>query len=775
MVQIARWLSLAAFAIALIVVIARFTTVDALRDPWDAQPGADATAATPGPGTGLVFDLIAAFPALLVLVRRVIDRQFRLSIRLSHALLLALAGWMLLSTAWASDQFAAIVTASHFFAAACLLWAMSQLVRSFDRFRLVSAICFGLMLVLVAQSAIYRLVDVPQNIAYWNEHQDAILKSQNLEPDSFGAKQFQQKLVRGELVGFFNSSNTFAAVGVLLFFAAIGIGIQKLADRESQKWGLLIGIATIALIWILLCARSKTSAATPFVGIGLLALLLPFRRQIESRHRLVFTAGVGIVAFAMLAVIGHGIYHHGLFPGRFSNSLDFRWKYWVASMGIFKAHPWIGTGWNNFGLYYLAHRLPEAAEEIKDPHSFLVRFFVELGIVGGVLCIAWLLRSAWELTKPFDLDDLPNLSRDTGLRPVPESRMLASVDYQSLGPHQTPSTGQRPVSRFSNEHPLSFQIIAAIVLLGMLLSILANSDFSLPFAEMVVLALKPILYALLLVVGTIAASLRTSNRLDDRPARWIYYCTLTGLGLFLLHNLIDFSWFEAGPMLLFMALIGSAQGMAAEPRPRHFSNTAVVSGAAIYTIGWLAAAALIVLPILVAEDLAGSANESIRTAPLKDANGYRDHFLAAADDLRLASQWAPFNSDYLYRQARALISIRQEPAAQKLLDQAMRINPLGTDAIRLDATMQLHQPNPDPARVLARVMSDYQTLLRLNPNDVTLHLEYADALMRFGKIDDAKSQYRQAIAADAALPMGEPKRLSPAQVNSIRQKIIDHG
>jgi O-antigen ligase len=750
------WITHIAFAISLIVVIARLTTPDALRDPWEVTPGGTQTPASPGPATGLVFDLIAALPALLILARRAIDPDFRLRLRRSHALLFALAGWAVVSTFWASDQFAAAVTSAHFFAAACLLWAMSQLVNTTGRFRLVTAVCFGLLLVLMAQSVMYKFVDVPENISYWTEHKEEILKARNWTPDSFSALQFEQKLTHGELLGFFSSPNTFAAVAVLLFAACVGIGIQKLVDRDSPKWGIYIAVGSLALGWILYCAQSKTAGATPVLGVGIILLFVLLHQECRDRHRVFFFYGVASVALGMLAVIGHGLYHRGLFPGHFSNSLDFRWKYWVASAGIFRAHPWIGVGWSNFSLHYLAHRLPEAAEEIKDPHSFLVRFFAELGIVGGGLCIAWLLRLTWEITLPGD--DRITLPRE--------------------------------------EIPLTLGKIVPILVLGMLLSMLASIDFNLPVMDILALAMRPVLFLLVLLVGGIAAAMRSANTLDDRPAPWIYYCTVTGIGLFLLHNLIDFSWFEPEAMFVFMALIGSVQGMAAHPgdmglrpMPEVGESKAIVENDAAGTgrrpvsrlgdrrtlalaaavacaITWVAVATFFVVPVVAAEQLANNANESILAAPAS-GSGARS-ISAATGYLQAAASTVPYNSDYVYRQATACLRLGQYTAAQSLIDRAKKINPLQPDAYLLDANMQLRPDNkhPDPAVVMA----DFQTVLRLNPNDVSLHLQYAMALERFGLKTQAKKQYELALAADAALPPGEPKRLPPQQVRQLRAR-----
>src|SRR5207302_3966732 len=80
--------------------------------------------------------------------------------------------------------------------------------------------------------------------------------------------------------------------------------------------------------------------------------------------------------------------------------MTFRWHYWVGAARVLREHPVLGVGWNNFGYHYLSHRLPQAPEEVKDPHNFLVRFFVELGLVGGLLLMAWLVLLWWEMTRP---------------------------------------------------------------------------------------------------------------------------------------------------------------------------------------------------------------------------------------------------------------------------------------------------------------------------------------------------------------------------------------
>ncbi len=96
------------------------------------------------------------------------------------------------------------------------------------------------------------------------------------------------------------------------------------------------------------------------------------------------------------------MYHHSL-PGK---SLTFRWYYWIGAGRLVAQQPLIAVGWDNFGEHYLAVRLPEAPEEVKDPHNFIVRAFAELGVPGGVLMVVWMGCLWWRMTRPL-VDEEP--------------------------------------------------------------------------------------------------------------------------------------------------------------------------------------------------------------------------------------------------------------------------------------------------------------------------------------------------------------------------------
>ena len=710
-----------AFVVLLSVVVGRMLTVDVVRDAGSPTPGGDVVHA-PGPGTGLAFDLIAAVPALLVLGRRALDAEYRLVSRRSHLLLLAMTGWMAVSVAWSADRFAAVVSAAHFAAAGCLLWAASQVVRSWAGLRVVAAVALGLLVALAVHTAIYRLVDVANTRQFWEEHREQFLREHNWAPDSFEAQQFARRLTSGEQSAFFDSANTLAAVGVLLLFASAGLGVQRAIDDRDGRWLGLTAVSIAAGAWVLLVARSKTAAATPVIGLGVLAGYWQFRAPLRRRPAAAYTVGVAAVAAVLLAVVGHGLAHHGLFPGHFSNSLDFRWKYWTASAGVWGEHPLVGIGWANFGQHYLAHRLPDAAEEIKDPHNFLVRFATELGVVGLVLVVGWLLGLAWELTRP--------------------AAAVAS----------------------SSDQPVRVGVVAWAAGLGVAMSAVATIDFSANVLDSLVLLVQPLLLLLAIVLCGIAGCMRSSSdwAADDRPGPWVFATVVVGLGLFLLHNLIDFGWFEPGATCAFMTLAGAALGVAPAPPPPAAQRRGwAVGSLAAAVVVWLVVAFAVALPVGLASEAASSAGDLIRAAPAEQPADVATANRRAADGYAAAAALVPYDADLLDRAARAAAYGGDVARARSLVADAVVADPLLIDAHLLDAALR---PPGDAAGIRAA----FDAAVALNPNDRDIRLQYGAALDRLGDRTAAAAQYRAALAADAALPIGEPRRFGAEQLARVR-------
>ncbi|HVT87393.1 MAG TPA: O-antigen ligase family protein [Tepidisphaeraceae bacterium] len=710
----AAGLTQTAFVLAAALIIGRATIVQGLRDPDLVRPDSPAIAHTAGATTGLVLDLLTAVPAILILARRALDADYRLRLGASHVLLIVLALLAAISPFWSSDKFAAAVTSAHFLSAAVLFWSMSQLVRSWTRLRIVAGICFGLLLVYTAQGIIYRTVDLPDNVRYWEANRDAELALRGWEPGSFQATQFERRIRAGETVGFFTSPNTLGAMIVLLATISAGAAIQRIRDRDEPGWAAAIIVAIIVSTYVLYFTGCRTAAVTPLIAASIIALA-----PRAAHHRKGIYIACIIATFVGTAMlIGHGLFHGSLIV----QSLTYRWRYWVGAKKILSQHPFFGVGWSNFGNYYLGVRLPAASEEIKDPHNFVVRAAVELGITGGALMLAWLARFCWESTTP-----------------------------------ATPQTRSRFISPTA--------AVLSIGVLGLMINVVSSVDFlmqPLDIAWVFLELFKRLLFLFLLVLGLAAMIFRSSTepRLDERPCPWLLISMLAGIAVFLVHNLIDFSLFEPGAMFVFIAICGAVLGARTDRTERAIFSRAIAAAAcAVATILWMAVGIGFVAPIAVAEQRAAQADNQIRSGRADQASiGLQEAF---------QSLWIP-NADYAYRSAVAMqyANLPAEKAAA-MLDAAIAADPMSPAYHRARATLELRQTTPNEQRVI----DEFQQMLSIDPNDVSAHLDFADALARFGDRQRAVEQYQAALKYNDLLDPTEIKRLPSDKYKAIEEKI----
>jgi O-antigen ligase len=719
------WTSGLAMALALGLVIARACMTETLREPFAEIVAGDVAAPRPaGPATSLVLDLLCGVPVLLVLARSAVDRGERLRLAWPHLFMGLLAAWGMLSALWADDRFGAVVGAFHFVSAFALFVAASQLFGTWRRLHLLGAVALGLLLLYAANGVYYRFLDLPDLQRNWQENRASILRERGIEEGSYAARQFGQKIENGEMIGFNASPNSFAAVLSLLVIVAGGLLIQRQSDGDGQAWILPYSLAILAGLWVMLYTHSKAAFGTVMLGAVLLALNRVMRRTLTTRSRTVYFGGVVALLLAMGAVIGHGVYHGSLL----NDSLTFRWKYWVASARMFVERPLAGVGWGNFGLHYLAKRLPEAAEEIKDPHNFFVRFCVELGAVGGVLLVAWMLGLWWTLTRPV----MPTADEDR--------------EEEGFLP------GKSVVWK-----------LAAIALLAMAINIVASVDLSAAAAFVLLELIKRAMFLLLLLGGMALAAIRSMERqeIDGRPAPWILHAMIIGVGLFLVHNLVDFSLFEIGPMFLFALLCGGALAIRlsgrAESTPddqeRRGLRAAVAVGAVLV---WLLSLA-IVGPIVWAEELAHEADTSARERRAPEAAGKLADAFGAV----------PYNAEYAFRSARTMLmgNTAKPQEAEAMLDRAIASNPSEIKYYLLRARIAMSEGGYDRAR------ADFEKAIALNPNDVDIRLDFAEILKRTGHPADAGNQYRMALEANDRLNPDEPKRLPKGRVEEIHRAI----
>ncbi len=715
-----RWLptlTSGAFVIALAVTIARAITSDFIRNPFDAVPGGDATPHNGFPDTTIWLDLLAMLPAVLVLLRRGLDRTYILRFSAGHACIFGFAVLAFISTLWAADPFVAAIGGFHVMAAAALCWAGSQLVRSWLRLRILAATAAGVLAVITVQGVFYRTVELPDLQKQLEKNKGKILADRGWTEDSFTWKQFSQRVAAGEMLGPYTSPNTNATMIVFLGTIVAAIALQRIRLRDEPVWPAILCLIVLGSTYVLYYTGARAALITPVVAAGV--FVVGWRLgAILARHRnMAFAAGAAIAIVIVAALIGHGLYHGTLFH----DSLTFRWKYWLGSFAVFKEHALFGVGYGNFGYSYLAHRLPEAAEEIKDPHNLFVRGFVELGIVGGMLLIGFIIRLAWEITRPT----------------------------------APPAPGQA--------QRVGFGLLLSVAMLATLLSALTGIDFAADAGYVAMELMRRLLVLGILVITMTVATVLSAKvvHLDDRPAPLLLLGMIAGVAAFLVHNLIDFALFEPGPMMLFALYCGGLIGVRGESvaGQKKWNRTSIAAAGAVLC-AWMVAAVAFAMPLADAENRAQRGDDQlIRSKPRE-----------AATSFKYAFNNSPVrNADYAYRAGRALIIENRDPAETELwLSQAVAANPKDPGYRLTRAAFQLTQP-PDKQQP-RQILNDLETAVALDPKNLQSRMRLAETYEQFNHPEKAREQYRTILELNDKLDKNEPKRLPTAELERIEAK-----
>ena len=92
--------------------------------------------------------------------------------------------------------------AAHVGAAMAILWACAQVVTSWPRLRLVAALAHGLLMVYIVQAVLYKYVELPATLQSYEANKAEFLHERGWKPDEFLARQFEKKLMNGEMVFF---------------------------------------------------------------------------------------------------------------------------------------------------------------------------------------------------------------------------------------------------------------------------------------------------------------------------------------------------------------------------------------------------------------------------------------------------------------------------------------------------------------------------------------------------------------------------------------------
>jgi len=403
-----------------------------------------------------------------------------------------------------------------------------QILDSQSKIKLLLAVIAALGVVSAYQCAEQFFVSNQVMIEQYQQAPETLLGPLGIQPGTFKHMLFEHRLFSRGVHGFFTTSNSAGSFALLASFAAIALFIQKFQNRKSNSARslhlLTCGIAVAAVLCGLAITRSKGAIAASVIAAAMFITFLCFGNWLKAHKKTVFIVCLFAVIAGGCAAVCYGL-THGRLPG--GNSMLVRWQYWTGAAKMYAGHPFTGIGPGNFTHFYPHYKPAEALESVADPHNFLLSLLTQygpLGLAGFLLMIFVPLSRAAS-------SSLAGEPRATGREPRKSEQAFKKLAI-----------------------PFVIVISAALLLIRPIIMSVTIGD---TLGVMIYVILT--LYVTPVVVFAVGFWLLTVNGKPARPTG--AYITVVALSCavlgFLVHNLIDFAFFEPGVLTALWAIIAS--------------------------------------------------------------------------------------------------------------------------------------------------------------------------------------------------------------------------
>lgn len=265
-----------------------------------------------------------------------------------------------------------------------------QLIASRREARAVVVVMVAVALTLAAHGLYQYFYEMPAAQAAYQQDPDRALQDAGLwfERGSPQRELFEKRLASVEPLATFALTNSLAGYLAPWFVVIVGIGLSALrasprssphpeGNQNGNRFRLYLAVAfaAVPIAICLLLTKSRSGYVATLFGLLLAACFVLGRFRLHWTLLGMLTA-VGAVLLAVAVSIG------GL--DRFvwseaSKSLGYRLEYWQATLHMIADHPVAGCGPGHFQHAYTAYKLPQASEEIADPHNFLLEVWATAG------------------------------------------------------------------------------------------------------------------------------------------------------------------------------------------------------------------------------------------------------------------------------------------------------------------------------------------------------------------------------------------------------------
>ncbi len=407
-------------------------------------------------GSGLLWVLAMMMVAGLWIASSFVSGRFRFRWSWTDAAVLALVLLVGLSSTRGLDRRLAINLAWEWAG----LGVAYVLARNLPRTRGESTVLAGVLVATAVAVSAYGLyqgrVEIPQLKEQFRRNPKQVMLEAKISlQDQQRVRVFADRLLgSNEIFSTFGLANSLAGFLVGPLVLVLAMVIRNLAARSAPgwRWG-AIGLAAIPLLCLLTCLI-LTKSRSSWIGLLIAVAVLGWIERQRVPPRLLLGAGGAGLALLLALVAG------GLATGRLDRevltqstlSMRYRWEYWQGAWGVITEGGrtlgqavsaltfWSGVGPGNFGSHYLLHKLPQASEEIQDPHDLFLEVWSTAGIWALLALLAALGLALWNLLGPGTREQSPQENGDFMPR-----RRTADVSRETSGNSDLADPAPAPV------------------------------------------------------------------------------------------------------------------------------------------------------------------------------------------------------------------------------------------------------------------------------------------------------------------------------------------
>lgn len=396
------------------------------RAYWPSEPDV-----RNGAGSGLSWIMLLLFAAGLGIVAAVVDGRFRIRMSWTELAVIVLVGLVGLSATHAVDRRPAINLAWEWIG----IGIAYLLVRNLPRNRDESGALAGALAATAVAVSVYGLyqerVEYPALRAAFHRDPVAMMKQAEVTPGGMSEARFRDRLLgSNEVMSTFGLANSLAGFLVGPLVMIVGVVLRNLAKKNGRGSLLFaLGMAALPTLVVAIClAWTKSRSASIGLIAGMAVLLWRMRRDV-SRKFLIISCTVGVVISLLVVAAGLKSGHLDLLVfTQTPKSMRVRLEYWQATWDLIlngaasigkalgSTTLWFGVGPGNFGPAYLLHKLPQASEEIQDPHNMVLEVWAASGFLAMAALLAALGFGLWYSLRTVraDVPDDPEGSKSSG-------------------------------------------------------------------------------------------------------------------------------------------------------------------------------------------------------------------------------------------------------------------------------------------------------------------------------------------------------------------------